>query len=89
MNEADAIANNLTNGKIDKSEILHQISTLILKSPNYYDSTIYYRPFGCDFAKKNWAPLIIRELAEIRRNSNLINWRKNEIIPNTIGTSIQ
>jgi len=44
-NEVDAVVNNLTNGKIAKSEILHQISTLILKSPNYYGLTTYYRPF--------------------------------------------
>lgn len=56
MSEVDAVANNLTNGKIDKSEISRQISTLILKSPNYFGSTICYRPFGYDPSKKLFAP---------------------------------
>ena len=56
MSEVDNVANNLTNGKIEKAAILNQISTLILKSPNYYGSTICYSPFGYDPAKKLFAP---------------------------------
>jgi len=56
MSDVDEVANKLTNSKIDKSEISHQISTLILKSPNYYGSTICYRPFGYDPEKKLFAP---------------------------------
>jgi hypothetical protein len=56
MANVDTIANKLTAGRIAKSEILQQIRNVILQNPNYYGSTICYRPFGYEPAKRLFAP---------------------------------
>ena len=56
MDKVDTLADNLTNGKIDKSEILPQIRSLILQNPDYYGSTICYRPYGYNPEKRLFAP---------------------------------
>lgn len=60
MGKVDTIANNLTSGKIDKSDISNQIQALVLQNTNYYGSTICYRPFGFDQGKRLFAPYFHR-----------------------------
>jgi hypothetical protein len=56
MAKVDTIANKLTSGRIQKSEIQEQIRNIILQNPNYYGSTICYRPYGYDPSKRLFAP---------------------------------
>lgn len=56
MANVDSVAGELTGGQIDKSGVLPQIRSLILKNPNYYGSTICYRPYGHDPAIRLFAP---------------------------------
>jgi hypothetical protein len=66
MAKADTIAQKLTSGRLDKSEILTQIKSLILENQNYYGSTICFRPFGFDPAKRFFAPYYHRVIGDTR-----------------------
>lgn len=56
MGKVDAIADKLSTGKINGAEIQEQIRSLILENPNYYGSTIAYRPYGYEPNKRLYAP---------------------------------
>jgi hypothetical protein len=60
MGKVDIIADKLTNGKMGKPEILQQIQALVLENPNYYGSTIAYRPYGYEPNKRLFAPYFHR-----------------------------
>ncbi|MFA5329577.1 MAG: cache domain-containing protein [Prolixibacteraceae bacterium] len=56
MANVDSISNKLSAGEIDKSEIQSQIRSMILKNPDYYGSTICYRPYGYNSSSRLFAP---------------------------------
>lgn len=60
MEKVDSIANDLTAGTLTKAEMLNRIEALVMNNPNYYGSTISYRPFGFDPSKRLYAPYFHR-----------------------------
>ena len=60
MRETDAIANDITAGKLSKTQMLERIKELVLINPNYFGSTISYRPYGFDPSVELYAPYYCR-----------------------------
>lgn len=68
MGKVDIIAEKLSTEKVGKSEILQQIQALVLENPNYYGSTVAYRPYGYKPDKRLFAPYyhrINRDIGEL------------------------
>jgi len=66
MGKVDIIADKLTTGMIGKFEISQQIQSLVLENPNYYGSTIAFRPYGYESDKRLFAPYYHRINRESR-----------------------
>ncbi len=67
MGKVDSIAHNLSSGNIDKSEILLQIKSLVAENPNYYGSSVSYRPYGYDDTRRLYAPYYHRVFGDMGR----------------------
>jgi hypothetical protein len=64
MVKVDDIANGISSGHRDQTEILQQVKTLVASNPNYYGSSITFRPYGYDPAKRLYAPYYHRVIGE-------------------------
>jgi hypothetical protein len=64
MGKVDFIARNLSSGHLDQSGMLQQIQLLVAEDPNYYGSSITFRPYGFDNAKRLYAPYFHRIIGD-------------------------
>ena len=53
--KVDTLASYISSGKFDQAELVQQIQSLVAENPNYYGSSITYRPFGYDATRRLYA----------------------------------